>query len=87
MEIEISKKFMKDVRNRDEICKAAAAKLIVELQQAEKLYDIRDCIPMEGTPDTYRVRRGDYRILFRYTDNKVILHRFLPRGDVYKHKK
>jgi hypothetical protein len=41
MEIEVSKKFIKDVRNRDDIGKAIATTLIAELQQVEKLYDIK----------------------------------------------
>jgi mRNA interferase RelE/StbE len=34
--------------------------------------------------DDYRVRIGDYRIIFRYRDDKIIVTGIAPRGGTYK---
>ena len=44
-----------------------------------------DIKPLQGTSDTFRLRVGDWRILFSYPDDDTILvERVAPRGDVYK---
>lgn len=44
-----------------------------------------DIKPFKGSPGTYRLRVGGWRILFSYTENDIILvEKIGPRGDVYK---
>lgn len=51
-----------------------------------KLPDIGDIKPMQGYQDTYRLRVGDYRILYT-VDNNILVIRVIEvgnRGDIYK---
>ena len=44
-----------------------------------------DIKPYKGSPGTYRLRVGDWRILFSYPEDGIILiEKIGPRGDVYK---
>jgi len=44
------------------------------------------CKKLQGTVDTYRIRVGDYRILYRIEDNNLIIEviRVANRKDAYK---
>lgn len=44
------------------------------------------CKKLQGFSDTYRVRSGNYRILYRIEDKKLIIEviRIADRKDVYK---
>jgi mRNA interferase RelE/StbE len=39
---------------------------------------------MSGHPEAYRIRIGDYRLGFYYTENQIEIARFLKRNDIYK---
>ncbi len=44
-----------------------------------------DIVPLRGAPGSYRLRIGDWRILFSYSEHDIILvEKIGPRGDVYK---
>ena len=44
-----------------------------------------DIKPYKGSPGTYRLRVGDWRILFAYPEEDTILiEKIGPRGGVYK---
>ena len=44
-----------------------------------------DIKPLKGSPGDYRLRVGDWRILFSYADNDTIrVKKIAPRGSVYK---
>ena len=45
------------------------------------------CEKIEGSDDLYRIRRGDYRVLYRIVDDilTVVVVRAMHRRDVYKH--
>lgn len=44
-----------------------------------------DIKPLKGNQGTYRLRVGDWRILFSYPENDTILiEKIGPRGGVYK---
>ncbi len=44
-----------------------------------------DIKPYKGSPGTYRLRVGDWRILFSYPEHDIILiEKIGPRGQVYK---
>jgi mRNA interferase RelE/StbE len=44
------------------------------------------CKKLEGSDKEYRIRNGDYRIIYRIEDSKLIIEviRIGRRGDVYK---
>ncbi len=39
---------------------------------------------LSGTKNEYRLRVGDYRILFEINDDTITVTKIGPRGDVYK---
>ena len=44
-----------------------------------------DIKPLQGAPGNYRLRIGDWRILFEYAaGNAVKVKKIAPRGQVYK---
>ena len=44
-----------------------------------------DIKPFKGSPGTYRLRVGDWRILFSYPeDGTILIEKIGPRGGVYK---
>ena len=44
-----------------------------------------DIKPLKGSSGTYRLRVGDWRILFSYPgDGTILIEKIGPRGDVYK---
>ncbi len=44
------------------------------------------CEKLEGETDAYRIRSGDYRILYRIEDRSLVVHvvRIANRKDVYR---
>ena len=50
----------------------------------EKLPD-GDVKPLKGTKDSFRIRVGNWRILFSYmSQDEVLIEKIAPRGEVYK---
>jgi len=45
-----------------------------------------DIRPYEGSKDVLRLRVGNYRALFRYEGNKILVTHIEPRGQAYKKK-
>lgn len=44
-----------------------------------------DIKPLQGAKNSYRLRVGDWRILFSYpADDTVLIEKIAPRGGVYK---
>ncbi|GHV07832.1 hypothetical protein FACS1894217_09310 [Clostridia bacterium] len=44
-----------------------------------------DVVPLQGAEDSFRLRVGDFRILFSWQAQDIVLvERIAPRGDVYK---
>ena len=44
-----------------------------------------DIVPLSGSTRLYRLRVGDWRVVFSYPhENAVLIEKIAPRGDVYK---
>ena len=86
MKVQYSAQFAKDARKLPQHIKTAIKELVIRLKNAQNLFEIRDCKPLEGVKNGYRIRRGDYRITLSLImqDDAVMLLRVLPRGQVYK---
>ena len=86
MKVQYSIQFAKDARKLPQHIKSAVKELVVHIEDAQTLFEIRDCKPLEGVKNGYRIRRGDYRITLSLIvqDDTVMLLRILPRGQVYK---
>ena len=86
MKIQYSTQFAKDARKLPQHIKTAVKEIVIQLENAPTLFEIRDCKPLEGVKNGYRIRCGDYRITLSLIiqDDTVMLLRVLPRGQVYK---
>ncbi len=87
MEIEYSSKFLKDMKSlRGTPSYLQIKELVFErMRHLEGLYEIPNCIPMEGYENFYRIRAGDYRIGLKLEGNKVFLMRVLHRKEIYRY--
>ncbi len=43
-----------------------------------------DIKKLQGYSNLYRLRIGDYRIIYEVMDDKIIIDAVLPRGEAYK---
>ena len=86
MKVQYSVLFAKDARKLPQHIKKAVKELVIQLENAQTIFEIRDCKSLEGVKNAYRIRRGDYRItlLLIIQDNTVMLLRVLSRGQIYK---
>lgn len=78
MNITYSRASVKVINSMDKIMKQRIKASIEKIPEG----DIR---PLKGSAGTYRLRVGDWRILFSYPEHDTILiEKIKPRGDVYK---
>ena len=78
MRIEYARAAVKVINSMDRPTKQRIKAGIEKLPQG-------DIKPYKGSPGTYRLRVGDWRILFSYPEEDTILiEKIGPRGGVYK---
>ena len=77
MMIQFSKQAAKYLNRLD----AAAQKRIRSGIYALPRGDIK---PLRGVEGSFRLRIGDWRILFSYQDDIIFIEKISPRGDAYK---
>lgn len=78
MKIEYARGAVKVINGMDRPTKQRIKAGIEKLPQG-------DIKPYKGSPGTYRLRVGDWRILFSYPEEGTILiEKIGPRGGVYK---
>ncbi len=78
MKIEYARAAVKVINGMDRPTKQRIKAGIEKLPQG-------DIKPYKGSPGTYRLRVGDWRILFSYPeDGTILVEKIGPRGQVYK---
>ena len=78
MVIEYAKQAVKAINGMDKPTKQRVRTAIEAIPKG----DIKQ---LQGSRNSYRLRVGDWRILFSYTgDNSVLIEKIAPRGGVYK---
>jgi mRNA interferase RelE/StbE len=78
MLFEYSKQAKKAIGKTDVATKARIRKGILAIPKG-------DIKPLKGSPGSYRLRVGNWRILFSYAkEGTVLIEKISPRGDVYK---
>lgn len=85
-EIRFSKVAGKYLKKLDRITKERIKKSLLEL--AENPYEVKnlDIKKLAGYEDSYRLRVGKYRALYKIINNEVVVFVFDldSRGDIYK---
>jgi len=86
MNVEYSKQFVKAAYKLTGKYKQSLQKIISEVQLANDVTDITNCIKMVGFQNSYRIKMGDYRLIFifKIVDQVVIFELLLSRGEVYR---
>lgn len=78
MSIEYSKAAVKTISALDRKTKQRIKAAIENIPKG-------DIKPLSGSVTLYRLRVGNWRVVFSYPDNEtVLIDRIAPRGDVYK---
>ena len=81
MKINIRKSAIKDLKKIDISTKKKLHDKILSLKEFPNLSNIKKLTNFEPA---YRLRVGDYRILFDVTDDSIEIGRILHRKDSYK---
>ena len=79
MKIEIRKSGVKDLHNISEQFKVELHNKILQLTDFENMKDIEK---LTNFQPAYRVRVGDYKILFDVLDEAIVIGRILDKKDV-----
>ena len=78
MEISYARAAVKAINGMDKATKQRIKAAVEKIPEG-------DIKPFKGSPGTYRLRVGGWRILFSYPERDIILiDKIGPRGDVYK---
>lgn len=86
MQIEITRKFQKQVSNwKNNKTKAEIKSVIEKIIQANSISEIRNIKKLKGHKNIFRIRIGDYRIGIAVRTNLVIFAAFDHRSDIYKY--
>ena len=80
MKIELRKSAIKDLKNISEPYKAKLHNKILELQKFPNLQNIKKLTNFEPA---YRLRVGNYRVLFDVLEDTIIIGRVLHRQNSY----
>ncbi len=81
MKINIRKSAIKDLKNIDAKERAKLHQKMLELNKFPKISNVKKLTNFEPA---YRLRVGDFRILFDVTENSVEIGRILHRKTSYK---
>jgi mRNA interferase RelE/StbE len=86
MQIEIKKKFEKDIDKINNVkLLETIFNIITEIENASVITEINNLKKLQGYNDYYRIRIGNYRMGLKIENSIVIFVRFLHRKDVYKY--
>ena len=86
MNIEFRKSFEKDlIKILDSDLFQRIKEIIEEVEQTEKLSEVRNVKKLKGEGDYYRIRVGDYRIGISINDGVVSFVRILHRKEIYRY--
>ena len=78
MEIRYAKAAVKVINGMDRPTKQRIRNAVERLPKG-------DVKPLSGSVRLYRLRVGDWRIVFSYPDgNTVLIEKLAPRGEIYK---
>ena len=85
MKTDFLKQFLKDL-NKITLTKVKndVVNIILNVEQAAKISEIKDIKKLSGFKNAYRIKTGNYRIGVFIENNIVEFARFTHRKDIYK---
>jgi mRNA interferase RelE/StbE len=81
MQVEIDEKALKDLQKID---KRNASKILNKIESLEKFPEIPNFKKLTNFYPPFRLRVGDYRVLFDVENEKITVFRIKHRREVYK---
>lgn len=86
MILTIDKSFEKDTDAIDsKRIKTSIARCIIDLQNAQRINQIKNLKKLKGSRNEYRIRIGDYRLGIRIVNDVITLIRCLHRKEIYRY--
>ena len=86
MQVIFKKTFLKDIdRIPLEIQSKVKQIAFIEIPKIENLGQLQHHKKLLGFKDFHRIRLGDYRIGFKFENNKLTFYRVLHRKEIYKY--
>ena len=80
MKVVLEKKAAKYLDSLDTVMKQRIQQALWDLAKEPPSGDI---VKLKGE-DGYRLRVGNYRVIFDITETEVVIYKIAPRGQVYK---
>lgn len=81
LDVKLGKQAEKYFHSQDRVTRQRLKKGLSGLEKEPPEGDI---VPIQGVPNTFRLRIGDFRVLFREDADAIIVTKIHPRGQVYK---
>lgn len=86
MTIDYKASFHRDIKKLKDKEQAARLKEIIdEIKAAKNLSEIKNLRKMEGFPNHFRIKTGDYRVGVVLSGATLVLVRFLNRKEIYRY--
>lgn len=87
MNINYSKRFIKQAKKLDGTTKKILANAILEAREAQTVQELTNCIKMSGYKNVYRIRVSDHRAIFIHEEENSIFFEYIAsRGGIYSKK-
>lgn len=84
MNLRFERSFAGDLKTvRDGALLQRVKRIIEQVEACADLYELPQVKQLEGTPDTYRIRVGEYRLGLVTEGDSVVFVRFLHRKEIY----
>ena len=86
MKVAYSRQFVKAAYKLTGKYKKSLQRIIAEVMRADDVADLTNCIKMAGFQNSYRIKMGDYRLIFifKVVDHVTIFELLLSRGEIYR---
>ena len=85
MKVVFLKSFFNDIKKiKDLNLKSKIKAMILDIENAERIEDIKGIKKMSGFAVAYRIRIGAYRVGLYFENNQLELARFVKRSDIYQ---
>ena len=86
MQVEFRPLFVRDLRAfKDRKLRQRIEALIMEVEAANSLAELRNIKVIQGSPNFYRLKVGDYRLGIYVKDDVVAFVRVLHRKEIYRY--
>ena len=85
MTVEFTRTFLKDIQKLTQnSIKSDIADIIVEVEKAALITEIRNVKKLKGHRTAFRLKTGDYRIGFYFENGIIEFVRLAHRKDIYR---